>query len=153
MAGDMNQCLFTGRLGADPESRSFQNGNRVVNLRLAVSDKWKDKASGERKESTEWVSVAIFSEGLCKVAMDYLRKGSRVLLQGQWKVRKWTDQAGNDRYSTELVLQGFDAKLQLLDPPSGSSANSANTGWTGQSPQQPSADEFSSADLDDDLPF
>jgi single-strand DNA-binding protein len=115
MANDLNQCTFTGRLGADPEVRSFQNGGRVCNLRLAVGESWKDKNSGERKEKTEWVTVSILSDGLVGIASEYLRKGSRVLVQGKQQTRKWQDQSGNDRYSTECVLMGFDAKLILLD--------------------------------------
>lgn len=111
----LNQCQFIGNLGADPEIRSFQNGGRVCNLRLAVTEKWKDKNSGERKERTEWVSVAIFNDGLVGVAENYLRKGSKVFIQGKQQTRKWQDQSGNDRYSTECVLQGFDAKLIMLD--------------------------------------
>lgn len=111
----LNQCNFIGNLGADPEVRTFQNGNKVCNLRLAVSETWKDKNTGERKEKTEWVSVAIFSEGLARVAEQYLRKGSKVYISGKFTTRKWQDQSGNDRYSTEIVLQGFDAKLVMLD--------------------------------------
>lgn len=122
MANDLNQCTFTGRLGADPETRSFQNGGKVCNLRLAVGEQWKDKNSGERKERTEWVTVTIHSEGLVGVASQYLRKGSRILVQGKQQTRKWQDQQGNDRYSTECVLQGFDAKLIMLDGPSGGNA-------------------------------
>lgn len=145
MANDLNQSTFTGRLGADPESRSFQNGGKVVNLRIAVSEQWKDK-NGERKESTEWVTVAIFSEGLAGVAERYLRKGSRVLVQGKWKTRKWQDQSGNDRYSTELVLQGFDAKLVMLDGKQDSQRNDGprhtnQSGWGTGAP-----------DLDDAVP-
>lgn len=114
---DLNQWTVTGRLGADPESRRTQDGKLIVNLRLASSETWKDRNNGEKKERTEWVSVAIFSEGLAKVAEQYLRKGSKVLLQGAAKTRKWTDKDGNDRFSTELVLQGFDAKLLMLDGP------------------------------------
>ena len=115
----LNQCQFIGNLGADPEVRTFQNGNKVCNLRLAVSESWKDKNTGERKERTEWVSVAIFSEGLARVAEQYLRKGSKVYISGKMQTRKWQDQSGADRYSTEIVLQGFDAKLVMLDGPSG----------------------------------
>jgi single-strand DNA-binding protein len=111
----LNQCQFIGNLGADPEVRTFQNGNKVCNLRLAVSETWKDKNTGERKEKTEWVSVAIFSEGLARVAEQYLRKGSKVFIQGKMQTRKWQDQSGADKYSTEVVLQGFDAKLTMLD--------------------------------------
>ena len=111
----LNQCQFIGNLGADPEVRTFQNGNKVCNLRLAVSETWKDKNTGERKEKTEWVSVAIFSEGLARVAEQYLRKGSKVFIQGKMQTRKWQDQSGANKYSTEIVLQGFDAKLTMLD--------------------------------------
>lgn len=116
---DLNQCTFTGRLGADVEVRRNQEGKPIVNLRLACSDQWRDRESGERKERTEWIQITIFSEGLCKVAESYLKKGSKILVQGQWKTRKWVDQSGNDRYSTECVLQGYDAKLIMLDGPSG----------------------------------
>lgn len=115
---DLNQFTLTGRLGADPEVRRTQAGKPIVNMRVAVSETWRDQ-SGERKEKTEWVSAVIFSEGLCKVAEQYLKKGSKVLLQGKIATRKWQDQSGNDKYSTELVLQGFDAKLIMLDGPSG----------------------------------
>jgi len=113
----LNQCAFIGNLGADPEVRTFQNGNKVCNLRLAVSESWRDKSTGERKEKTEWVSVAIFSEGLANLAAQYLKKGSKVYISGKLATRKWQDQTGADRYSTEIVLQGFDAKLEMLDGP------------------------------------
>ena len=114
----LNQVSIIGHLGADVEVKSFQNGGQVANMRVAVTEKWKDK-SGERKEKTEWITVAIFSEGLVKVASQYLRKGSKVFVQGKLSTRKWTAQDGSDRYSTEVVLQGFDAKLVMLDGPSG----------------------------------
>ncbi|WP_066682337.1 single-stranded DNA-binding protein [Sphingomonas sp. CCH9-E2] len=119
MAGSVNKVILVGNLGRDPESRSFSNGGKVVNLRIATSESWKDRNSGERKERTEWHSVAIFSEGLANVAERYLRKGSKVYLEGQLQTRKWQDQQGQDRYSTEVVLQGFDAKLVMLDGPGG----------------------------------
>ena len=119
MAGSVNKVILVGNLGRDPESRSFSNGGKVVNLRIATSESWKDRNSGERKERTEWHSVAIFSEGLANVAERYLRKGSKVYLEGQLQTRKWQDQQGQDRYSTEIVLQGFDAKLVMLDGPGG----------------------------------
>ncbi|MBX3595375.1 single-stranded DNA-binding protein [Sphingomonas sp.] len=119
MAGSVNKVILVGNLGRDPESRSFSNGGKVVNLRIATSESWKDRNNGERKERTEWHSVAIFSEGLANVAERYLRKGSKVYLEGQLQTRKWQDQSGNDRYSTEVVLQGFDAKLVMLDGPGG----------------------------------
>lgn len=111
----LNQCQFIGNLGADPEIRTFGSGAKVCNLRLACSEKWTDRATGERKERTEWVSVAIFSDGLIGVAEKYLRKGSKVFIQGKLQTRKWQDQSGADRYSTEVILQGFDAKLVMLD--------------------------------------
>ena len=119
MAGSVNKVILVGNLGRDPESRSFQNGGKVVELRIATSESWKDRNSGERKEKTEWHSVAIFSEGLANVAERYLRKGSKVYLEGALQTRKWTDQSGADRYSTEIVLQGFDAKLVMLDGAAG----------------------------------
>jgi len=111
----LNQIQLIGNLGADPEIRSFQNGGKVCNLRLAVSESWKDKNTGERKERTEWVPVAIFNDGLVGIAERFLRKGSKVFVQGQFRTRKWQDQSGADRFTTECVLQGFDAKLAMLD--------------------------------------
>ena len=119
MAGSVNKVILVGNLGRDPESRSFQNGGKVVNLRIATSEQWKDRTTGERRDKTEWHSVAIFSEGLANVAEKYLRKGSKVYLEGQLQTRKWTDNAGVEKYSTEVVLQGFDAKMVLLDRPDG----------------------------------
>jgi single-strand DNA-binding protein len=110
----LNKVQLIGALGADPEVRSFQNGGKVCNLRIATSESWKDKSTGERKERTEWHSVAITTDGLVNVAESYLRKGSKVFVEGQLRTRKWQDQSGNDRYSTEIVLQGYDAKLILL---------------------------------------
>lgn len=144
---DLNQCTFTGRLGADPEIRRTQDGKSIANLRLAVSETWRDRQSGERKEKTEWVSVTVFSEGLCKVVEQYLKKGSKVLIQGAWKTRKWTDQSGQDRYSTECVLQGFDAKLQMLDGPAGERRQERH--------QEPERDSYGNTtdDYDDQIPF
>ncbi|MGN6268358.1 MAG: single-stranded DNA-binding protein [Sphingomonas sp.] len=115
MAGSVNKVILVGNLGRDPESRTFQNGGKVVNLRIATSENWKDRNTGERKEKTEWHSVAIFNEGLANVAERYLRKGSKVYIEGQLQTRKWQDQSGNDRYSTEIVLQGFNSVLTMLD--------------------------------------
>jgi len=112
----INRCDFIGNLGRDPETRTFQNGNKVANLRIAVTEKWKDKDSGEKKECTEWVPVAIFGP-LVNVAESYLRKGSKIYISGKMQTRKWQDQSGQDRYSTEVVLQGPDAKLVMLDGP------------------------------------
>jgi single-strand DNA-binding protein len=119
MAGSVNKVIIVGNLGRDPESRSFQNGGKVVNLRIATSEQWKDRNSGERKEKTEWHSVAIFNEGLANVAEKYLRKGSKVYIEGALQTRKWTDQAGVEKYSTEIVLQGFNSVLTMLDGPPG----------------------------------
>lgn len=112
---DFNQVIISGRLGADPEARRLSDGKPVVNLRVACSETWRDRATGERKEKTEWIPVSVFNEGICKVAETYLKKGSKVLISGQWKTRKWTDQAGQDKYSTELVLGPFNSTLQMLD--------------------------------------
>ena len=119
MAGSVNKVILVGNLGADPEVRSFQNGGKVCNLRIATSESWKDRNTGERQERTEWHSVAIFSEGLAGVAERFLRKGSKVYLEGQLRTRKWQDQSGNDRYSTEVVLQGPGAVMTMLDGPQG----------------------------------
>ena len=125
MAGSVNKVILIGNLGADPEVRSFQNGGRVCNLRLACSESWKDRNTGERQERTEWVSVAIFSEGLVNIAERYLKKGSKVYVEGSLRTRKWQDQQGNDRYTTEVVLQGYNGTLTMLD--------SANVGGGGGS--------------------
>jgi len=115
MAGSVNKVILIGNLGRDPEVRTFQNGGKVCNLRIATSENWKDRNTGERRERTEWHSVAIFNEGLVRVAEQYLRKGSKVYLEGQLQTRKWQDQSGQDRYSTEVVLQGFGSTLVMLD--------------------------------------
>jgi single-strand DNA-binding protein len=128
VAGSVNKVILVGNLGADPTSRSFQNGGKVVNLRIATSETWKDKSSGERKEKTEWHSVAIFNDNLARIAEQYLRKGSKVYIEGQLQTRKWQDQSGADRYSTEIVLQGFNGTLTLLDKPGG---GGSSDGWSG----------------------
>ncbi|KAJ56883.1 single-stranded DNA-binding protein [Actibacterium mucosum KCTC 23349] len=115
MAGSVNKVILVGNLGRDPEVRSFQNGGKVCNLRIATSETWKDRNTGERRERTEWHSVAVFSEGLVRVCEQYLRKGSKVYIEGQLQTRKWQDQNGQDRYSTEVVLQGFGSTLTMLD--------------------------------------
>ena len=115
MAGSVNKVILIGNLGRDPEVRSFQNGGKVCNLRIATSENWKDRTTGERRERTEWHSVAIFNEGLVRVAEQFLRKGSKVYIEGQLQTRKWQDQSGQDRYSTEVVLQGFGSTLTMLD--------------------------------------
>ena len=131
MAGSVNKVILVGNLGRDPESRTFSSGGKVVNLRVATSESWKDRNTGERKERTEWHSVAIFSEGLANVAERYLRKGSKVYLEGQLQTRKWQDQSGNDRYSTEVVLQGFDAKLVMLDGQGDRQGGGRSDDWGG----------------------
>lgn len=140
MAGSVNKVILVGNLGRDPESRSFQNGGKVVELRIATSESWKDRNSGERKEKTEWHTVKVFNEGLANVAERYLRKGSKVYIEGALQTRKWQDQQGNDRYSTEIVLQGFNSVLTMLDgaPGQGGGRSSAGGGddWGG-------GDEFS----------
>ncbi|MBC2666031.1 single-stranded DNA-binding protein [Novosphingobium flavum] len=132
MAGSVNKVILVGNLGADPEVRSFQNGGKVCNLRIATSESWKDRTSGERQERTEWHTVAIFSEGLAGVAERFLKKGSKVYLEGQLRTRKWQDQQGNDRYSTEVVLQGPGAVLTMLDGAAGAGGGAGggrSGGW------------------------
>src|SRR6186997_2007486 len=115
MAGSVNKVILVGNLGAEPEVRTLPSGNKVVNLSVATSENWRDKNTGERKEKTEWHRVVIFNEGLCKVAEQYLKKGSKVYLEGSLQTRKWQDQSGADKYSTEVVLQGFNSVLTMLD--------------------------------------
>ncbi|MGN5375368.1 single-stranded DNA-binding protein [Sphingomonas hankookensis] len=128
MAGSVNKVILVGNLGRDPESRSFQNGGKVVNLRIATSESWKDRNTGEKKEKTEWHSVAIFNEGLANVAERFLRKGSKVYIEGQLQTRKWQDQNGQDKYSTEIVLQGFNSVLTMLDGPGGGQGGGGGRG-------------------------
>ncbi len=115
MAGSVNKVILVGNLGKDPEIRTLNAGDRVANLRIATSETWRDKNSGERKEKTEWHRVVIFSEGLCKIAEQYLKKGSKVYIEGALQTRKWQDKDGKDKYSTEVVLQGFNSTLTMLD--------------------------------------
>jgi single-strand DNA-binding protein len=122
MAGSVNKVILVGNLGKDPEVRYTQDGRPIVNMSVATSESWRDKGSGERKERTEWHRVVIFSEGLAKIAQQYLKKGSKVYLEGQLQTRKWQDQSGQDRYSTEVVLQGFNSVLTMLDGRSGGGA-------------------------------
>ena len=163
MAGSVNKVILVGNLGADPEVRTLPSGNKVVNLSVATSDSWRDKNSGERKEKTEWHRVVIFSEGLAKVAEQYLRKGSKVYLEGQLQTRKWQDQSGADKYSTEVVLQGFNSNLTMLDG-RGEGEGSSPTGFSGppaaregrpEGGRRPSASApaFESGGMDDDIPF
>lgn len=169
MAGSVNKVILIGNLGRDPESRSFSNGGKVCNLRIATSETWKDKQTGERKERTEWHSVAIFSEGLANVAERYLRKGSKVYIEGQLRTRKWQDQSGNDRYSTEVVIDGFNGSMTMLDGRDGGGGGGAAAGGSGDSwggsggndggygggqssGSKPAGGAFDD-DLDDDVPF
>ncbi|WP_281982339.1 single-stranded DNA-binding protein [Thalassorhabdomicrobium marinisediminis] len=131
MAGSLNKVMIIGNLGRDPEVRSFQNGGKVCNLRIATSESWKDKNTGERREKTEWHSVAIFQEGLVRIAEQYLRKGSKVYIEGKLQTRKWQDQSGNDRYSTEVVLQGFDGVMTMLDGRDGGGGGGGQGGGYG----------------------
>jgi single-strand DNA-binding protein len=158
MAG-VNKVILVGNLGADPEARTLNSGGEVVNMRIATSEQWKDR-DGNRQERTEWHNVVIFNENLGRVAKNYLRKGSKVYLEGQLQTRKWTDQSGNDRYTTEVVLQRFRGELQLLDSaPGGAGRGSLNEDYEdfgggapsrAQSRPQPAAFD---TDLDDDVPF
>ncbi|WP_422020250.1 single-stranded DNA-binding protein [Pyruvatibacter mobilis] len=166
MAGSVNKVILVGNLGADPEVRHTQDGRPIVNLRIATSESWRDRSTGERRERTEWHRVVIFSEGLAKIAEQYLRKGSKVYLEGQLQTRKWQDQSGQDRYSTEVVLQGFNATLTMLDGRSGGEGGGGSMGGGGSSmgggsmgggggggrPSQP-ADDFGGGDFDDEVPF
>ncbi|MBY6114524.1 single-stranded DNA-binding protein [Mameliella alba] len=131
MAGSVNKVILIGNLGRDPEVRTFQNGGKVCNLRIATSENWKDRNTGERRERTEWHSVAIFQEGLVRVCEQYLRKGSKVYIEGQLQTRKWQDQNGQDRYSTEVVIQGFGGSLQMLDGREGSGGGGSYGGGSG----------------------
>ncbi|MBA4351725.1 MAG: single-stranded DNA-binding protein [Rhodobacter sp.] len=128
MAGSVNKVIIVGNLGRDPEVRSFQNGGKVVNLRIATSETWRDKSSGERKERTEWHSVAIFNENLAKVAEQYLKKGSKVYIEGQLETRKWQDQSGQDRYTTEVVLRQYRGELTILDGRDGGGSGGGGAG-------------------------
>jgi len=129
MAGSVNKVIIVGNLGADPEVKSFQNGGRLANLRIATSEDWKDKATGEKKERTEWHSVVLNSDGLVGVAERFLKKGSKVYIEGQLRTRKWQDASGNDRYTTEVSVGGFDGKLVMLDGAKGGSGG--GDGWSG----------------------
>ena len=158
MAGSVNKVILVGNLGADPEIKSFQNGGKVANLRIATSESWKDKNTGERQERTEWHTVAIFGDGLVSVVERFIKKGSKIYVEGQLRTRKWSDQSGNDRYSTEVVLQGPGAVLTMLDGAkqggaqsrSNSSETRRNAGSKGDA--QSSSSSFGD-DLNDDIPF
>lgn len=146
MSGSVNKVIIFGKLGRDPESRSFQNGSKVVSLRIATSETWRDKASGERKERTEWHSVSIFNEAIGKIAEQYLKKGSSVYIEGQLETRKWQDQSGADRYTTEVVLRPFRGELTLL----GDKRQDDGDGYDsrGETPKGRQLD-----DMDDTIPF
>ncbi len=133
MAGSVNKVIIVGNLGADPEVKSFQNGGRIANLRIATSEDWKDKNTGEKKERTEWHTVVLNSDGLVGVAERFLKKGSKVYIEGSLRTRKWQDASGNDRYSTEVSVAGFDGKLVMLDGARGGSGGGGNDGWSGGS--------------------
>jgi single-strand DNA-binding protein len=171
MAGSVNKVILIGNLGRDPEVRSFQNGGKVCNLRVATSENWKDKNTGERREKTEWHSVAIFQEGLVRIAEQYLRKGSKVYIEGQLQTRKWQDQSGQDKYSTEVVLQGYGGTLTMLDGRDGGGVGAPSGGGSGYDnrqdggydsgydsgysggPAQGGGTPAPSRDLDDEIPF
>jgi single-strand DNA-binding protein len=133
MAGSVNKVIIVGNLGADPEVKSFQNGGRIANLRIATSEDWKDKNTGEKKERTEWHTVVLNSDGLVGVAERFLKKGSKVYIEGSLRTRKWQDASGNDRYSTEVSVAGFDGKLVMLDGARGGAGGGGNDGWSGGS--------------------
>ncbi len=165
MAGSVNKVILVGTLGADPEIKRTQDGRPIANLRIATSETWRDKNTGERKEKTEWHRVVIFSEGLCRVAEQYLKKGAKVYIEGQLQTRKWTDQSGAERYSTEVVLQGFNATLTMLDGRSGgggsfggddAGGDFGSSGPSGGAPRRAAVGGGGggrNADIDDDIPF
>lgn len=176
MSFSVNKVTLLGHLGADPDVRSFQNGGKVCNIRVATAESWKDRQTGERKERTEWHNVSIFTDYMADYAANHLRKGSKVYLEGQIRTRKWQDNNGNDRYTTEIVLQGYDAKLIGLDGRDSNQSRGSgdsgrgNDGWGGSNDRQQSrgssgggtynggADNYSrqsnfSNDLDDEVPF
>jgi single-strand DNA-binding protein len=165
MAGSVNKVILVGNLGKDPEVRRMQDGRPVVNLSVATSETWRDKATGERKEKTEWHRVVIFNEGLAKVAEQYLKKGSKIYLEGQLQTRKWQDQQGQEKYTTEIVLQGFNSQLTMLDRAGGgggggdfaddrSIGNDFGASGPAQRSRQPAmAGGGKRGDLDDEIPF
>jgi single-strand DNA-binding protein len=166
MAGSVNKVILIGNLGADPEIRRTQDGRPIANLRLATSETWRDRNTGERKERTEWHRVVIFNENLCKVVEQYVKKGSKVYVEGQLQTRKWQDQSGQDRYSTEVVLQGFNAQLTMLDRAgggggSGFGADEGGQGFgsSGSSARQPAVAGAGAGaggprdDMNDEIPF
>ncbi len=162
MAGSVNKVILVGNLGKDPEVRRMQDGRPVVNMSVATSESWRDKATGERKEKTEWHRVVIFNEGLAKIAEQYLKKGSKVYLEGALQTRKWTDQQGVEKYSTEVVLQGFNSALTMLDRAGGGGGgsdfgggDSSDFGSSRPAARQPAMAGAGAkrGDLDDEIPF
>ncbi|MEO1037986.1 MAG: single-stranded DNA-binding protein [Pseudomonadota bacterium] len=162
MAGSVNKVILVGNLGADPEIRRLNSGDPVVNMRIATSESWRDRQTGERREKTEWHNVVIFNENLAKVAENYLRKGSKVYIEGQLQTRKWTDQNGQDRYTTETVLQKFRGELQMLDSRGEGGGQrggydqmegSGGGSGGGQRQMDKPKEDFSSDTLDDEIPF
>jgi single-strand DNA-binding protein len=164
MAGSVNKVILIGNLGADPEIRRTQDGRPIANLRIATSESWRDKATGERKEKTEWHRVVIFNEGLCRIAEQYLKKGSKVYIEGALQTRKWQDKDGQDRYSTEVVLQGFNSQLTMLDGRGGGAGGGdfgsddagGDFGSPGPAPRKPAmaaAGGSRRGDMDDEIPF
>lgn len=168
MAGSVNKVILVGNLGRDPEIRRTQDGRPIANLRIATSESWRDKNTGERRERTEWHSVVIFSEGLCKVVEQYVKKGSKVYVEGQLQTRKWQDQQGQDRYSTEVVIQGFNGSLMMLDGRTGAGAGAPALAEPGQADYGGGSDfgggngngndngrsaESFDKSLDDEIPF
>jgi single-strand DNA-binding protein len=161
MAGSVNKVILVGNLGKDPEIRRTQDGRPIANLSVATSESWRDKATGERKEKTEWHRVVIFNEGLCKVAEQYLKKGAKVYIEGQLQTRKGTDQSGAEKYSTEVVLQGFNSNLTMLDGRSGGGGGASDdqggdfgvSGPSSSAPRRAVAAGARNSDMDDDIPF
>ncbi|PDT87852.1 single-stranded DNA-binding protein [Bradyrhizobium sp. Y36] len=163
MAGSVNKVILVGNLGKDPEIRRTQDGRPIANLSIATSETWRDKNSGERKEKTEWHRVVIFNEGLCKVAEQYLKKGAKVYIEGALQTRKWTDQSGVEKYSTEVVLQGFNSTLTMLDGRGGGGSfgdepggDFGSSGPVSSAPRRPVAAGGGGGrnnDMDDDIPF
>ena len=152
MAGSVNKVILIGNLGRDPEIRQMQDGNPVVNLSIATSESWRDKASGERREKTEWHRVVIFNEGLVNVVQQYVKKGAQVYIEGQLTTRKWKDEkTGTDRYSTEIILQGFNSSFKILSSKNNQIDNIKDTQF--EKSALPSDDSVPSADLDDEIPF
>lgn len=153
MAGSVNKVILVGNLGRDPEVRRLNSGEPVVNLRIATSETWKDKQSGERKERTEWHQVVIFNENLARVAEQYLKKGSKVYIEGSLQTRKWTDQQGQEKYSTEVVLQKFRGELTILDSNGGGNREGGSPNDTGGERSSGRSAPSRSNDFDDDIPF